>query len=136
MKPIHRILVIEDNPGDLRLLREALRLYSIDYQLTHFDRADEAIHAINRFSSGGSDVPHLILVDFNVPRGDARDILAATSRNPALQGVPTAVVTSSVAPQDREQALKLGAKGFIIKPSHLDDFLNEIGATVARLLGC
>lgn len=130
----HRIFVVEDNPGDVRLLREALRLRSLDCQLIHYDTASDAIKALERFGSGGPDIPDLILLDFNVPRGDARDILAASAKNPALLGVPTAVMTSSVAPQDREQAMRLGAQCFIIKPSHLDEFLSEVGGAVAQLL--
>jgi CheY-like chemotaxis protein len=131
----HRILVVEDNPADLRLLKEALRVHAIDCQLFHYETADQAIQAIEGFKANAQDLPHLIMLDFNVPKGDAREILAATSRNPALLGIPTAVITSSVAPQDREQVLLLGATCFIIKPSRLDEFLKEVGTTVASLLG-
>jgi CheY-like chemotaxis protein len=131
---VNRILVVEDNPGDLRLIREAMRQHAIDCQLIHYETADEAIKAIDSFRADQPDLPHLILLDFNLPRGDARDLLAATSRNPALRGIPTAVVSSSVAPQDRAQAMQLGATTFIIKPSRLDEFLNEVGSTIARLL--
>ena len=131
---LRRIFLVEDNPGDLRLIQEALSLQEIQYDLTHVETADEAIRAINQYGSQAGNVPDLILLDFNIPRGDARDILMAVSKNPALKGIPKAVVTSSVAPRDRQQALDLGAQCFIYKPPDLDAFLAEVGSTIANLL--
>ena len=130
----YRILIIEDNPGDLRLICEALRLYKIDYSLSHYDAADDAVQAIQDYRSAQPNVPDLILIDYNIPRGDAREILAAISENPALSGVPAAVITSSVSPQDRERAIALGAKCFIVKPARLDAFLQRVGSTISDLL--
>ncbi len=131
---LRRIFLVEDNPGDLRLIQEALNLQEIRYELTHVETADEAIRTLNRYSTPADNVPDLILLDFNIPRGDARDILMAAAKNPALVGIPKAVVTSSVAPRDRQQALDLGAQCFIYKPPDLDAFLTEVGSTIAHLL--
>jgi len=131
---IKRILLVEDNPGDIRLIVEALRVHSIEFHLEHYEKASEAVNAISRYACNSPEVPDLILLDYNVPCGDARDILAAAARNPALADVPKAVVTSSVAPQDRESAFQLGARSFIYKPSNLDDFLVEVGGEIAVLL--
>jgi chemotaxis family two-component system response regulator Rcp1 len=130
----HHILLVEDNPGDVRLIEEALRMHALDYQLHHYETAEEAIRALNGCGSNGVQIPDLILLDYNVPRGDARDILAAAQKNPALAAVPRAVVTSSVAPKDREQALELGANCFIHKPQDLDSFLAEVGSKIIELL--
>jgi CheY-like chemotaxis protein len=129
----HRIFLVEDNPGDVRLIRESLRAQDVDYELLHYETVDEAVRAVRACGSDGN-VPDLILLDFNLPRGDARDILAAASQNPALAGVPRAVVTSSLAPKDRDQAMKLGAACFINKPQELDAFLNEVGGSIVALL--
>lgn len=130
----HHILLIEDNPGDVRLIQESLRLQEVDYRLTHLERADDAIRTVSTYGPGAADVPDLILLDYNLPRGDAVDVLTAVSKNPALAGVPKAVVTSSLAPRDREEAMRLGADCFINKPADLDSFLNEVGQTVVSLL--
>ncbi len=130
----HHILLVEDNPGDVRLIEESLRMYALDYKLHHYETAEEAILALDGCGSDGVQIPDLILLDYNVPRGDARDILAAALKNPALAATPRAVVTSSVAPKDREQALELGASCFIHKPQDLDSFLSEVGSKIIELL--
>jgi CheY-like chemotaxis protein len=130
----HRILLIEDNPGDVRLIQESLRMHEVEYSLTHLEKADDAIRAVSGYSNDGQELPDLILLDYNLPRGDAGDVLAAVSQNPALAGIPKAVVTSSLAPKDRAEALRLGADCFINKPADLDGFLNEVGGTIAALL--
>jgi CheY-like chemotaxis protein len=132
----HHILLIEDNPGDVRLIEESLRAHALDYRISHYETADAAIHAIACCGSNGTAVPDLILIDYNIPRGDARDILAAASKNPALNTIPKAIVTSFVAPRERQQAVELGATCFINKPQNLDSFLTEVGATIVELLGC
>src|ERR1051325_2782210 len=109
----HRILLVEDNPGDVRLIQESLRVHEVDYELRHVDKADDAIRAVSGYRSNDGDLPDLILLDYNLPRGDAVDVLSAVSKNPALAGIPTAVVTSSLAPKDKELALRLGANCFI-----------------------
>ena len=130
----HRILLIEDNPGDVRLIKEALRVHSVEYQLTQIDKVDDAVRAVNGYGENDPALPDLILLDYNLPRGDAVDVLTAVLKNPALAKIPKAVVTSSLAPKDREQALRLGADCFINKPPDLDGFLEEVGGTIAGLL--
>ena len=130
----HLIFLVEDNPGDVRLIEESLRAQSIDYRLSHYATADVAVSAIARCGVNGVEVPDLILLDYNVPRGDARDILNAASKNPALASIPKLVVSSSVAPKDREQSLAMGADCFINKPLSLDSFLAEVGGKITELL--
>jgi CheY-like chemotaxis protein len=79
-------------------------------------------------------MPDVILLDYNLPAGTALDILGAVKGNPALSGVKTAVVTCSVAPRDREQALAAGADLFVYKPSDFDQFMDSIRSAVLTLL--
>ena len=135
MKPgTRRILLVEDNPGDLRLIAEALSQRGVEFELRHYEKADDAVRAIGSCGCDGYELPELILVDYNLPCGDDRDVLTAAAANPALAGIPRAVVTSSLAPQDREHALRLGARAFIYKPVTLDDFLEEVGGSIVALL--
>jgi two-component system, chemotaxis family, response regulator Rcp1 len=133
-KQARKILIVEDNPGDVRLIREALRCAGIESEIQHQETADAGVRTVLGYQSGAKDVPELILLDYNLPAGTARDVLAAIQTNPALLGVKKAVLTCSVAPSDREHALAAGADVFMNKPADLDEFLNEIGSAVLDLL--
>ncbi|HEX7361027.1 MAG TPA: response regulator [Bryobacteraceae bacterium] len=128
------ILLIEDNRGDVWLVEECLRSRGIKYRLTHCETVDCAIRIVESFGANG-DVPDLMLLDYNLPRGDALSVLAAAIGNPALARTPKAVITSSVAPKDRQDSLEAGADAFIYKPGDLDGFLNEVGDQITGLLG-
>jgi CheY-like chemotaxis protein len=128
-----RILLVEDNPGDIRLVKEALKQQGIEFALTQIANADAAVRALTQYGVDGAEVPDVILLDYNVPRGTGREMLMAAARNPALAGIPKAVLTSSMAADDRETAKRYGAR-FIMKPAHLDAFLSEVGGAIAELL--
>jgi two-component system, chemotaxis family, response regulator Rcp1 len=131
---VARILLIEDNPGDVKLIKEVLRLRGIPYELTHCETVDAALHLVEHCGVDGEKVPDLMLLDYNLPRGEARTVLQATSNNPALAQMRKAVVTSSLAPKDREDALRFGAEAFVCKPADLDTFLTDVGEMIAKLL--
>ncbi len=131
---ISRILLIEDNPGDVRLIEECLRSRGIKYQLTHCDTIDAALRVVTGCGGNGGQIPDLMLLDYNVPRGDACSVLEAAANNPALARTRKAVITSSVAPKDQQDALKSGADAFIYKPADLDSFLREVGGKIVELL--
>ena len=129
-----RIFLAEDNPADVWLIEEALKRRSIDFQLDHYADAETAIEAVRNCGSGDSQLPDLMLLDYNLPRGHGADILAAAAENPKLASVPKAILTSSLRPAELQQARELGAVCFITKPANLADFLREVGTTVAELL--
>ncbi len=131
--PCH-ILLVEDNPGDVGLIRECLLAQGIEYQLTHCSTADDAIRIVNTYGTDCARIPDLMLLDYNIPRGDACSVLDAARGNPALACMPRAVVTSSVAPDDRREALQFGADCFIHKPADLDAFLDQVGGKISELL--
>ena len=131
---ICEVLLIEDNPGDVRLIEECLRCRGIQYRLTHCDTIDTAIRMVTSCGTNAVPVPDLILLDYNLPRGDARSVLEAASANPALVHSRKAVITSSVAPKDQQDSLQAGADAFIYKPADLDSFLGSVGAKIAELL--
>ncbi|HSU59143.1 MAG TPA: response regulator [Bryobacteraceae bacterium] len=131
---ISQILLIEDNPGDVRLIEECLRSRGIKYQLTRCETIDTAIRIVNSYGTNGAEIPDLMLLDYNVPRGDACAVLEAAAGNPALAHTRKAVITSSIAPKDQQDALRSGADAFIYKPADLDSFLGEVGGRIAELL--
>lgn len=132
---VPKILIVEDNPADLQLIREALRSKGIDSQIEHYETAHVGIQVVRGYGPHSPNVPDLILLDFNLPGGTAREILLAARENPVLERAKKAVLTCSVAPKDREQALAAGADLFVYKPADLDSFLNDVSSAVITLLG-
>ena len=116
------------------LIEEALKRQSLAFHIDNYATADEAIKAARECGSGGTPVPDLILLDYNLPRGHGCDILAAAAENPKLANVPKAILSSFLQPGELQQALEMGAACFITKPANLDDFLHDVGAKVMALL--
>lgn len=133
-KPPYKILLVEDNVGDVRLVEEALRCTDIEYQLTHCETVRSALDTVSGYAAGDPKIPDLILFDYNLPGGDAREIIQAAVGNSALAATRKAVITSSLSPRDREDALGTGAEYFIYKPADLDSFVSEVGNLVRKLL--
>ena len=135
MKPVPiRVFLAEDNVADVWLIEEALKRQSLAFEIDHYTTADEAIKAARNSGSKGNPIPDLILLDYNLPRGHGCDILAAAAKNQNLSSVPKAILSSFLQPQELQQALDLGARGFITKPANLDDFLRDVGTKVIALL--
>ncbi len=129
-----RVLLVEDNPADVILVREALREHGLDFDLNVLRDGAEALACIHRQETGeGADErPDVILLDVNLPRHDGTEVLRAIRAVPDLARVPVAMITSSDSPRDRENATRYGADCFIRKPSSLDDFL-KVGGIVKDL---
>jgi CheY-like chemotaxis protein len=129
-----RILLAEDNAADVWLIHEALKRQSLDYEIENHTNAEDAIAAIGRCGVGDAPVPDLILLDYNLPKGHGGEILAAAVANSNLTGVPKAILSSFVQPQELEKMLFLGVSCFISKPASLHDFLRDVGTKVNELL--
>jgi chemotaxis family two-component system response regulator Rcp1 len=129
-----RIFVAEDNNADVWLIEEALRRQSLAFQLDHHLTAAEAVRAVKECGVGGSPVPDLLLLDYNLPGGQGLEILAAAAANPNLAGVPKAILSSFLRPNELQDAIRMGASCFIPKPANLADFLHDVGTKVVDLL--
>jgi CheY-like chemotaxis protein len=130
-----RILVIEDNPVDVYLLRRALADAEVDCELTVIEDGAEAITRVRRQGNyTGTPIPDLAIVDLNLPKHDGLEVLEAMQSSGAFTEVPVAVLTSSVSRRDREMAETLHVSQFITKPPDLQGFL-EIGSLLKKLLG-
>jgi CheY-like chemotaxis protein len=129
-----RIFLAEDNLGDVFLIEEALRRQSLVCEIDHYATAEDAISAVQRCGGSGVPIPDLMLLDYNLPRGNGSDILAAASANPSLAAVPKVIVTSYLQAEELDQALKLGARGLITKPVDFETFMRDVGAKIAELL--
>ncbi len=120
MKPIE-ILLVEDNPGDARLTREALALSKIRNHL-HLTRDGEEAMAFLRQEAPFEDAPRpdLVLLDLNLPRRDGREVLEDIKKDPGLKTIPVVVLTSSQAEEDILRTYRLHANCFITKPADLE----------------
>ena len=129
-----RIFLAEDNLGDVFLIEEALRRQSLVCEIDHYATAEEAIHAVARCGNAGEPVPDLMMLDYNLPRGNGSDILAAARDNPKLAAVPKVIVTSFLQADELAQVLDLGASCLITKPVDFELFMNDLGSKIAELL--
>src|SRR5580658_2246629 len=121
------ILLVEDNPADVRLTQEALRESQINNHLNVVDDGDEAMLFLQRQGQHASAPrPDLILLDFNLPKGDGLDVLRWIKSEASLRSIPVVVLTSSTLPEDAKEAYASHANAFISKPVHFDEFLESI----------
>lgn len=129
-----RILLAEDNPADVWLIREALKRQAIACCIDNYATAADAIEAVLRCGAENAPIPDLILVDVNLPAGHGSEVLEAAASNPQLAEVPKAVLSSYMRPQEQAKMRALGALCFIPKPAPLHEFLQVVGTQVGALL--
>jgi CheY-like chemotaxis protein len=130
-KRIH-ILLVEDNPGDIRLTREAFSQTRTPIDLrvaTDGVEALEFLRGAGQFRSAPR--PDLILLDLNLPRKNGREVLAEIKRDQALRRIPVVVLTTSTAEEDILGAYDLHANSYITKPVDLGQF-DDIVQTIER----
>jgi two-component system, chemotaxis family, response regulator Rcp1 len=127
---VFKILLAEDNPGDVRLFCEALESRSLPFELTVATDGEKAIAIVNDASTTQLD---LIVLDVNLPRHKGDEVLRHVRAEPSLSKVPVIVLTSSAAPADQATASGLGADLYIRKPSDLEELL-EVAKLIEDLL--
>lgn len=127
------LFVLEDNPGDIALLRMALEGAGLDCDLTVIGDGSEALAFIASHGSGAGTAPDLAILDLNVPKCHGLEILAAIRADPVFAELPVAVLSSSSSPRDRAQMEIFRIVRYITKPPDLDEYL-KIGHIVKELL--
>jgi two-component system, chemotaxis family, response regulator Rcp1 len=127
-RPIE-ILLVEDNPGDVRLTLEALNEAKIKNNL-HIAKDGVVAFEFLKRENEYSDVPQpdLILLDLNLPRKDGRELLSDIKKDKNLRRIPVVVLTTSKAEEDILKTYELYANCYITKPVDLDQFIKIIGA--------
>ncbi|MEW5743943.1 MAG: response regulator [Nitrospirota bacterium] len=121
------VLLVEDNPGDVRLMQEALKEAKVVNHLTIATDGEEAMSFLRRegrFSSAPQ--PDVILLDLNLPKKDGREVLSEIKEDPALKHIPVVVVTTSKAEEDILRSYNLHANCYITKPVDLDQFIKVV----------
>jgi CheY-like chemotaxis protein len=121
------ILLIEDNPGDVRLTQECLKKSRVTNHLSIVEDGVEALLFLHREGPfENAPKPDLILLDLNLPRKDGREILAEIKSDKELKRIPVIVLTSSDAESDICKSYDLHANCFITKPIIFEDFIRII----------
>ena len=125
-RPIE-ILMVEDNPGDVRLTVEALKEGKVRNNFHTVADGVEALAFLRR-QGGYTDAPRpdLILLDLNLPKMNGREVLAEIKEDPDLRRIPVVVLTVSKAEQDIIKSYNLHANCYITKPVDLDQFLEVV----------
>jgi len=122
-RPIE-ILLVEDNPGDVRLTIEALKEGKVRNNLSVAKDGVEALSFLRREGTfSGAARPDLILLDLNLPRKDGREVLAEIKDDAVLRRIPVVVLTTSKAEEDILRTYDLHANCYITKPVDLDQFI-------------
>jgi chemotaxis family two-component system response regulator Rcp1 len=134
------VLLVEDNPGDVRLTQEAF----LDANPSvHLHVASDGVEAMAFLRREGAQAkaprPDLVLLDLNLPKMDGREVLAHIKKDEYLKTIPTVILTTSDAEADIAKSYQLQANCYLTKPVQLDDFeqlvrmINDVWLTAAKL---
>ena len=128
-----KILLVEDAAPDVFLVRQALRVSGLPFQLEVLEDGEKAIERIKALDSNTSlACPDLMLLDLNLPMKSGDQVLQFVRQSQRCGQMPVVVVTSSDSPRDRSRVALLGATHYFQKPSKLDDFM-KLGDVVKSI---
>lgn len=118
------ILLVEDNPGDERLTREALKEGKVYSNLHWAKDGVEALDFLRRNGKyGAAPRPDIILLDLNLPKKDGREVLAEIKKDEQLKRIPVVILTTSKAEEDVMRTYNLHANCYVTKPVDLEKFI-------------
>ncbi len=134
------LLLVEDDPGDVLMTREALSEAKVVHHLHVVDNGEAAISFLKQEEPYQyAPRPDLIFLDLNLPRVDGREVLSFVKNEPSLRRIPLVILTTSSAPDDVLHSYDNHANAFVTKPVDFNSFLNAVRQvdhfflTVARL---
>lgn len=130
------ILIVDDNPGDVRIIQEAMKESKVSSRLHTATDGNEALAFLQRKESfGSSPRPDLILLDLNMPNLGGLDVLRIIKGSPELKTIPTVILTSSMAHHDIQGCYEAHANAYLVKPTDLESF-SEMLATIETFWLC
>ena len=131
------ILLVEDNPGDVYLTLEVLRLGAIRKHVSVATDGEEALNFLNRaYEFQNAPRPDLIILDLNLPKLDGREVLERIKADPNLQQIPVIILSTSNAERDVIAAYNHHANCYLTKPTDLDDFFELVREIESYWLKC
>jgi len=126
MVPVE-VLLVEDDPGDVMMTREAFAEHKLRNRLTVVsDGADALAYVRQEGIYAGVARPDLVLLDLNLPRRDGREVLAEMKSDPDLREIPIVVLTTSSAEEDVLASYRLHANAYVTKPVDFERFLSAV----------
>jgi CheY-like chemotaxis protein len=120
------VLLVEDNPGDVRLIQEVFKEAKIKNVLHVARDGEEAMKILHLEGETHTRVPDLILLDLNLPKKDGRDVLKEIKKDDSLKCIPVVVLTSSIRDEDLIETYKNNANCYIAKPADLDHLIRVV----------
>ena len=122
-----KILLVEDNPGDIRLTVEALKESKVNNQLSVVQDGEAAVSFLKREGQyADSPRPDIILLDLNLPKKNGREVLQEIKADDSLKRIPVVVLTTSGAEQDVLRSYDLHANCYVTKPVDLEKFISVV----------
>jgi CheY-like chemotaxis protein len=126
LKPVD-VLLVEDDPGDVLMTREAFEFYKIRNPLHVVSDGEQALHFLRRDGAfADAPRPGLILLDVNLPRVSGLEVLAELKKDPELLLIPVVMLTTSQADEDILRSYQLHANAYVSKPVDFDQFIAAI----------
>jgi CheY-like chemotaxis protein len=121
------ILLVEDDPGDVLITREAIESSKVANRLSVVSNGEEALQFLRR-EEPHPDAPRpgLVLLDLNLPRLDGREVLARMKADPDLRRIPVVVLTTSSSDEDIVRSYDLHANAYVTKPVDFDQFMSVV----------
>ena len=121
------VLLAEDNPGDVRLTRDALRGGKIRMNLNVVGDGEEALAFLRQEGQFSQALrPALVLLDLNMPKKDGYEVLQEIRKDPELECIPVVVFTSSEAKDDILRCYRYRANAYVSKPTYVEQFTNAV----------
>jgi len=133
MTPALRVLLAEDNPGDVMLVRDALQQQSLEFDLVVLDNGDKIRSFLHTVAENQLPGPDVLLLDLNLPRVDGPDMFRLIREHPCCCNVPLIVITSSDSRRDRAWTEEFGVAHYFRKPSNYDAFM-KLGELVRSVV--
>ncbi|MFI7079165.1 response regulator [Micromonospora sp. NPDC049903] len=134
LDPVH-ILVVDDDPGDVLMIEEALATSTVEKVIDVVSDGQEAMEFLRREGRHtGAHRPDVILLDLNMPRMDGRQVLGEVKNDEDLRTIPIVVLTTSNADTDIISSYTLQANAYVTKPIDLDDF-NDVVHRIDEFFG-
>ena len=121
------VLLVEDDPGDVLMTREAFEEHKVRNNLTVVSDGEDALAFVRREGEyADATRPDLILLDLNLPRRDGREVLAEIKADPELREIPVVVLTTSAAEADILASYRLHANAYVTKPVDFERFISVV----------
>jgi CheY-like chemotaxis protein len=121
------VLLVEDDPGDVLMTREAFEHYKIRNELHVVTDGEQALQFVRREGDfAGAPRPGLIMLDLNLPRRDGLEVLAELKADPVLRVIPVVILTTSQAEEDIIRSYALHANAYVTKPVDFERFIEVI----------